>query len=910
MEEEKKVEEKKEEEKMEEEKKEEEKKEVEKMEEEKKEEIIMEEKKEIKNDKEKEKEMEKEKEPNNKNQDLPQISETQNKEKSDEVMTINAKETNSQNDDSKKENTEKNNDTNNCGWGEDTKLNNNANNTGWGEDTKPNNSVDNSGWGEDTKPNNSDNANPTKNDGGWGSESDANKDNNNQAWGDSGQNQNNGDWGNNTNSNENKNSNIDIQQMEVEDDKDIREDVGPLPEAKGAADTFILCEEEKKEENKMNWFNRDGRNNTGDPFIEKEMTRLLKEHEDFCSRKEDKTADMESIDFKAYFVKIYSNEEPIELKETKRPKIRFENMNKLPEELRKNLKLLKFDYLTPIQRMVMPYIQIGKDIVCVAETGSGKTMAYLFPIIGQMLITGVPANPFILKNGTNNSKDEEKQEEKKEEKKEENSKKPEFYKSKKAYPLSLILVPTRELAIQVSNESKKLAYNTGIRSVAVYGGEGKRIQILELDRGCDILVATPGRLIDLLEKNLIDLRMVKHLILDEADRMLDQNFYPDLRKILDNIPKRKFRQNLLFSATFDDEVKGLAKFCLNNYYFFKPILESPKQIRHEFLQVHNDDDKINSLKNFLKKDENKNKSILIFLRTKAGVDELGKILSDDGIKCCVIHGDKLQSDRNRSIRDFTSGKKNVLIATDLASRGLDFPKVYCVINFDLPQNTDDYIHRVGRSGRSGQEGKALTFIDGMDLNSRERLVNFLKHQNQEVPDWLNDLVTEKKFRFFGANKRKKDENNDDNNFNSDDNKGFKKPYNKRNHNDSNGDNNNFSSGKDWNSKKEKNNGGSWGNSNNDNNNNTGSWGNSNNDTNAGSWGSSNNDNSNNSWGNSNNDKKSNSWGNSNKDKSNNDKNANSWGNSNNDNNNNSWGNSNNENNNNSWGNSNTDNNNN
>jgi ATP-dependent RNA helicase DDX3X len=474
------------------------------------------------------------------------------------------------------------------------------------------------------------------------------------------------------------------------------------------------------------------------------------------TKKEDKTADMESIDFKFYYIKIYSNEEPTELKDDKKPKIRFQNLNKLPEVLANNIKKLKFDYLTPIQRMVMPYIQIGKDIVCVAETGSGKTLAYLFPIIGQMLITGVPKNPFIGEPDSDNNKQ-----------------KSDLNKSKVAFPLSLILVPTRELAIQVSNESKKLSFNTGIRTVAIYGGEGKRNQIIELAKGCDILVATPGRLIDLIDKKLIDLRMVKHLILDEADRMLDQNFYPDLRRILDNVPKRKYRQNLLFSATFDDDVKGLAKFCLNNYYFFKPVLESPKQIKHEFIQVYNDDDKITKLKNYLKKDEVKVKSILIFLRTKAGVDELGRLLCEDGIKCCTIHGDKQQPERNKSIREFISGKNNVLIATDVASRGLDFPKIYCVINFDIPQNTDDYIHRCGRTGRSGQEGMALTFIDGIDINSREKLLTFLRNQNQEIPDWLKDFETGKKFKFFGTNKRRKTENEEDCNKKDDP---FKKPF--------------------------------------------------------------------------------------------------------------------------------------
>ena len=692
--------------------------------------------------------------------------------------------------------------------------------------------------------------NTKKNDGGWGD--DNNQNNTNDAgWGNSDEQKNSTE---NMNSGQNKYNDLSAMKMEIEeeDDKDIRQDNGPLPEAKAASDTFELCKEETDKEKKVTWFNRDGRDNKSDPYIEKEMQQLLKEHETLLQRKENKIEVMESLEFKAYFVKIYSNEPPIELKEEKRPKIRFENMNKLPEQLSKNIKQLKFDYLTPIQRMVMPYIQVGKDIVCVAETGSGKTIAYLFPIIGQMLITGVPENPFL--QNTANPEPEEKKDDTIvdiDPENKQNKPKP-IIKNRISFPLSLILVPTRELALQVSKESKKLSFNTGIRTVAIYGGEGKKIQSIELSKGCDIVVATPGRLIDLIEKKLIDLRMVQHLILDEADRMLDQNFYPDLKKIFANIPKRKNRQNLLFSATFDEDIKGLAKYCLNNYYFFTPILESPKQIKHEFLQVFNDNDKINSLKNYLKKDEIKDKSILIFLRTKAGVDELGKILQENGIKCCSIHGDKVQQDRIKSIRDFSSGKMKVLVATDVASRGLDFPNVYCVVNFDLPQNTDDYIHRVGRSGRAGQEGRALTFIDGMDTNNRDRLVKFLENQHQDIPDWLKDIVSDKKFRFFGAGKRKREDNDGNNHFNEDNgnnDRGFKKPFSKRRNNDSNsGSNSNWDS-----SGNNNDNNGGWNSNNNQNknDNNSSSWGNSN-DNNSGGWGSNDNNNNNSSWGSDNN----------------------------------------------------------
>ena len=459
---------------------------------------------------------------------------------------------------------EKENKNSDQGWGDDSKDNKNTDNA-WGSDANDNNN-NNGGWGSTEE--NQDN----KAGDGWGS-SEANQENtnnnpNDQAWG-------------NDNSTPNNNPNLEAlaNEMQQSDDKDIREDTGPLPELKATEDTFALCEDKK--ENKMTWFNRDGRNNEKDPFIEKETEKLLKEHDVYAARKEDKTSEMESLEFKAYYVRIYSNDPPEELPEKKRPA--------------KNVKRLKFDYLTPIQRMVMPYIQVGKDIVCIAETGSGKTISYLFPIIGQMLISGVPENPFL------NDKVEEKKEEadKKEgdtseDKPKENKKS--YFSKKVAYPLCLVLVPTRELAIQVAKESKKLSFNTGIRTVAVYGGETKKYQTIELSKGCDIMVATPGRLIDLLEKGLINLKMIKYLIMDEADRMLDQNFYEDIKNIIGHTTKRKERQNLLFSATFNDDIKGLAKYFLNNYYYFRPVLESPKQIKHEFIRVQNDNDKTNALR--------------------------------------------------------------------------------------------------------------------------------------------------------------------------------------------------------------------------------------------------------------------------------------------------------------------------
>ena len=449
--------------------------------------------------------------------------------------------------------------------------------------------------------------------------------------------------------------------------------------------------------------------------------------------------------------------------------------------------------------------------------------------------------------------------------------------------------------------------------------------MIELAKGCDIMVATPGRLIDLVEKDFINLKMVKYLIMDEADRMLDQNFYEDIKNIISHTTKRKERQNLLFSATFNDDIKGLAKYFLNNYYYFKPVLESPKQIKHDFIRVQNDEDKKNALISFLKKPETKDKSVLIFLRTKAGVDELGNIMKEENIPYSTIHGDKIQADRIKAINEFSAGKKNVLIATDVASRGLDFPNVYCVVNFDLPQTNDDYIHRVGRTGRVGQEGKALTFIDGMDETNRIKLVHFLKNQGQEVPEWIDDSISQKRYRFFGANKRKKDDDNEEKNGNKDeDNDGFKKPFKRKKLDENNngnstwGGNNDNNAGSSWDNddKKESN---TWGN--NDNNNSGDGWDTSaNNKANSNnvSWGSGENNKSNNKGGWDSNDGGNNNSGwnsneNSNSKWNNNSNNDSGWGSKDkiniNENNNSGWDTSDNNNNNNSsWDNTNNNNN--
>ena len=320
--------------------------------------------------------------------------------------------------------------------------------------------------------------------------------------------------------------------MEIENDDDIREDKDPLPEPKETENTFSNFVEDKNKK-EMTWFNRDGRNEK-DEYAENNIKKIMTEHEKKIKLREDKISELESIEFKMYYVKVNSNEEPKLLHDRIRPRIKFENLNKVPEQLKENIKKLQFDYLTPIQRGIMPYIQYGKDIVCVAETGSGKTLSYLFPIIGQMLIEGVPENPYISKKNENNKEennnDKNNKAENNKEIKEDNvkdassnndkndeNKKSIHYRDNTAFPLCLIIVPSRDLAVQISKESKKLAMNTGIKTVAIIGGEKRGLQYIELSKGCDILVSTPLRLTDFLEKDKVKLSMVKYLILDEAE---------------------------------------------------------------------------------------------------------------------------------------------------------------------------------------------------------------------------------------------------------------------------------------------------------------------------------------------------------------------------------------------------------
>ncbi|KAG2252258.1 hypothetical protein Bca52824_082394 [Brassica carinata] len=326
-------------------------------------------------------------------------------------------------------------------------------------------------------------------------------------------------------------------------------------------------------------------------------------------------------------------------------------------------------------------IDLGGLMAC-AQTGSGKTAAFCFPIISGIM------------------------------KEQQRVERPRGVRG--VYPLAVILSPTRELACQIHDEARKFSYQTGVKVVVAYGGTPVNQQIRELERGVDILVATPGRLNDLLERGRVSLQMVKHLALDEADRMLDMGFEPQIRKIVQqmDMPPPGVRQTMLFSATFPREIQRLASDFLSNYIFLAVgrVGSSTDLIVQRVEFVH-DSDKRSHLMDLLHAQRRMQALTLVFVETKKGADSLENWLCMNGFPATTIHGDRSQQEREMALRSFKTGRTPILVATDVAARGLDIPHVAHVVNFDLPNDIDDYVHRIGRTGRAGNSGLATAFFN-------------------------------------------------------------------------------------------------------------------------------------------------------------------------------------------------------
>ena len=345
----------------------------------------------------------------------------------------------------------------------------------------------------------------------------------------------------------------------------------------------------------------------------------------------------------------------------------FKELN-ISEPILKALINKKYETPTPIQVQAIPVALSGRDLLGIAQTGTGKTAAFAIPIIQEINLLQS--------------------------------------KEQKREIKALILAPTRELAIQIDECFRDYAQYTDLRHTVIFGGVNQKPQIDMLKRGVDILIATPGRLLDLIAQRYIRLDRIRHFVLDEADRMLDMGFIHDIKRILPMLPKRK--QTLFFSATMPVSISNLSKTILHDPVKVEiaPV-SSVVDIIEQRLYFVEKPQKSDLLFTILKKEPDK--SVLVFSRTKHGADRIAKVLNKKGIGCEAIHGNKTQGARQRALINFKSGKIRVIIATDIAARGIDIVNLEMVINYDLPDVAETYVHRIGRTGRAGNSGTALTF---------------------------------------------------------------------------------------------------------------------------------------------------------------------------------------------------------
>ena len=367
----------------------------------------------------------------------------------------------------------------------------------------------------------------------------------------------------------------------------------------------------------------------------------------------------------------------------------FENLGLAPELL-KALAESGYTTPTPIQAQAIPVALAGGDLMAGAQTGTGKTAAFALPLLQKLL-------PFA-NNGASPAK----------------------------HPVrALILTPTRELAIQVEESVKAYAKHTPLRSLVVYGGVDIKTQTPHLKTGVEVLVATPGRLLDHIEQKTLQLNQVQILVLDEADRMLDMGFMPDLKRILALLPKQ--RQNLMFSATFSNEIKKLADDFLTKPQLIEVARSNATNdnVTQKVYQVAQSDKEALLIQQLKATDS---KQVLIFTKTKLTASRLSRSLEREGIAADAIHGDKTQQERMKALDAFKAGTVAVLVATDVAARGLDIDQLPMVINYEIPSAPEDYVHRIGRTGRAGASGIAISFVSPEEDKYMVEIEKLIKRQ--------------------------------------------------------------------------------------------------------------------------------------------------------------------------------------
>ncbi len=352
--------------------------------------------------------------------------------------------------------------------------------------------------------------------------------------------------------------------------------------------------------------------------------------------------------------------------------MRFSDLH-LSAPLLRSLEQEGYERPTPIQARAIPPVMEGRDVLGIAQTGTGKTAAFALPILHRLESTPVP-------NGS------------------------------RRIPRVLVVAPTRELAAQISDSFRTYGRNLHFRTAVVFGGVGQRPQEDELRRGVDILVACPGRLLDLMGQRVVDLSGVEVLVLDEADRMMDMGFLPDIKRIIKQVPGK--RQTLFFSATMPEEIRDLADGLLHDpvTVAVAPAATAAETVDQAMASVEKDG-KPELLETLLAGVDGR---ALVFTRTKHGADRVCKRLDKAGIPAMAIHGDKSQGARTKALAGFRDGSMPVLVASDIAARGLDIDEIRLVVNYDIPADPDTYVHRIGRTGRAGASGKAITFVTSDD----------------------------------------------------------------------------------------------------------------------------------------------------------------------------------------------------
>lgn len=364
----------------------------------------------------------------------------------------------------------------------------------------------------------------------------------------------------------------------------------------------------------------------------------------------------------------------------------FKSLN-LPAQILSAITKQGYKEPTPIQASAVPLLMKGVDLIGIAQTGTGKTAAFSWPLITRLTQSKVKARP--------------------------------------KHVRALILTPTRELASQIEANIKTYSQGMNLKQGVIFGGVGKKAQINLMKQGCDILIATPGRLLDLMNEGYVKYEQLEVFILDEADRMLDMGFIHDLKKIMKVLPAKK--QTMLFTATMPKTIVGLANSILKNPKRVEvtPENSTVEKIDQKVFMVDKLD-KLRLLKNVLQ--DKSIKSALVFTRTKHGADRIVKELKKVGVESNAIHGNKSQNARERALKSFKEGETNVLVATDIAARGIDIDRVTHVINYNLPEDAESYVHRIGRTARAGRDGVSLSFCEATEVKLLKNIEKFISYK--------------------------------------------------------------------------------------------------------------------------------------------------------------------------------------